>query len=112
MKPSLISLSFLKDGTAMITKEQALTENYFVDDYGRIWRRNGKTRTWKTRPNDFYLPVKHGLWDYGSIVHYARGKPVKNATMSRNTGEESGLYIPVEGRMIDVFVNYLTFSSQ
>jgi hypothetical protein len=27
-------------------------------------RRNGKTQTWKTRPNDFKIPVKYGLYDY------------------------------------------------
>jgi len=26
-------------------------------------RRNGKTKTWKTRPNDFKIPVKYGLRD-------------------------------------------------
>lgn len=24
---------------------------------------NGKCKTWVTRPNEFRLPVKHGLWD-------------------------------------------------
>lgn len=30
---------------------------------GRYWRlrRNGKTQTWKTRPNAFSVPVKAGL---------------------------------------------------
>lgn len=23
---------------------------------------NGKCKTWKTKPNQFRLPVKHGLW--------------------------------------------------
>ena len=23
-----------------------------------VWRRNGKTQTWKTRPNEFRVPVK------------------------------------------------------
>ncbi len=31
------------------------------------WRRNGATKTWKTRPADFKIPVKHGLYDYGYI---------------------------------------------
>ncbi len=31
-------------------------------------RRNGKTQTWKTRPNDFRIPIKHGLYDYGNIT--------------------------------------------
>lgn len=26
-------------------------------------RRNGKTKTWKTRPGIFSIPVKHGLRD-------------------------------------------------
>jgi hypothetical protein len=30
---------------------------------GRYWklRRNGQTKTWKTRPHDFRIPVKAGL---------------------------------------------------
>jgi len=31
-------------------------------------RRNGKTRTWKTRPDDFKVPVKHGLHDYAYVT--------------------------------------------
>ena len=30
-------------------------------------RRNGKTKVWKTRPSEFKIPVKHGLYDYGYI---------------------------------------------
>lgn len=26
-------------------------------------KRNGKTKTWVTRPNEFKIPVKHGLRD-------------------------------------------------
>ena len=32
-------------------------------------RRNGKTQTWKTRPGEFRIPVKHGMYDYGDITH-------------------------------------------
>jgi hypothetical protein len=32
------------------------------------WRRNGKTKTWKTRPGQFQIPVKHGLYDYAYIT--------------------------------------------
>jgi hypothetical protein len=32
------------------------------------WRVNGKVKTWKTRPNEFSIPVKHGLYDYGYIT--------------------------------------------
>ena len=33
------------------------------------WRRNGKTKLWKTRPNEFKIPVKYGMYDYGYITH-------------------------------------------
>lgn len=36
---------------------------------GRCWkaRRNGQTKLWKTRPNDFRIPIKMGLKSYGVI---------------------------------------------
>jgi hypothetical protein len=68
----------------MITKEQALTANEFhfahsskiiVGPRGgqtmpriEVWRRNGKTKTWKTRPELFRIPVKYGLYDYSYIT--------------------------------------------
>lgn len=27
-------------------------------------RRNGKTKTWKTRPEEFKIPCKYGLYEY------------------------------------------------
>lgn len=30
-------------------------------------RVNGKVRTWKTRPDDFQIPVKHGLRNCGYV---------------------------------------------
>lgn len=54
----------------MITKEQALTSRYFImlcD--GSRWRANGKCKTWRTRPEEFKLPVKHGLYSFGYITH-------------------------------------------
>lgn len=53
----------------MITYEQALTGRVFITKTGRRWRRNGKTQTWKTRPGEFRIPVKHGLYEYGEITH-------------------------------------------
>lgn len=35
---------------------------------GRRWRRNGKTKLWKTRPQEFRIPVKFGLYAYGYIT--------------------------------------------
>lgn len=39
------------------------------DATGRTWRRNGATKTWKTRPGEFRIPVKFGLYGYGYITH-------------------------------------------
>lgn len=66
----------------MVTKEQALTCGEF--DYGEctqtigprgrfdarleVWRRNGATKTWKTRPDDWSVPVKYGLKNHGYIT--------------------------------------------
>lgn len=38
---------------------------------GRYWlvRRNGATKLWKTRPEDFKIPVKAGLKDCFYITH-------------------------------------------
>lgn len=61
----------------MITKDQAMTADMFydvtlknADGTPYRWRRNGKTKTWKTRPDDFAIPVKRGLREYGIITHY------------------------------------------
>jgi hypothetical protein len=35
----------------------------------RYWRASGKCQTWKTRPNEFKLPVKHGLYNNAHITH-------------------------------------------
>lgn len=37
---------------------------------GNWWklRRNGKTKTWKTRPKEFRIPVKAGIWTYGALT--------------------------------------------
>ena len=58
----------------MITKTQAMTAQHFemvnhnnADGTPVRWRRNGATKTWKTRPNDFRIPVKYGLYEFGYI---------------------------------------------
>lgn len=59
----------------MITKEQAQTVRHFEhvseknsDKTPVRCRANGRCQTWKTRPNDFRLPVKRGLYEYGEIT--------------------------------------------
>ena len=34
-----------------------------------VWRRNGKTRTWKRQPWRFEIPVKHGMYSYSVITN-------------------------------------------
>ena len=34
------------------------------------WKRNGNTQTWKTRPDNFRVPIKMGLYNYGSIENW------------------------------------------
>lgn len=67
----------------MVTKEQAMTASEFhyydctktvgprggVTIKQEVWRRNGSTKTWKTRPDHFRVPVKHGLYSYGYVDH-------------------------------------------
>jgi hypothetical protein len=38
---------------------------------GRTWcaRRNGQTKTWKTRPGEFQIPVKAGFRACGYVRH-------------------------------------------
>lgn len=58
-----------------ITKAQALSADEFhlngcsretgprggVKERIVVWRRNGATKTWKTRPAEFSVPVKYGM---------------------------------------------------
>lgn len=63
----------------MITKEQAMSlEHYSIlyhvglknkDGTAIRVRVNGQCKTWKTRPKEFRLPVKHGLYGYYAITH-------------------------------------------
>jgi hypothetical protein len=40
---------------------------------GKFWlaRRNGKTQTWKTRPEHFSIPIKYGFRNTARIDHVA-----------------------------------------
>ena len=57
-----------------LTRENSETANSFYSktlknaDGSRLRaRRNGKTKTWKTRPAEFKIPVKRGMYEYGYI---------------------------------------------
>ena len=65
----------------MITKEQALTARHFEhvtlkgsDGKPVRCRAMGACKTWKTRPNDFKLPVKYGLYQSFYITHDNAGE--------------------------------------
>lgn len=62
----------------MITIEEAKAHDHFEHvslknaDGSRLRvRRNGATKTWKTRPTEFRIPIKHGLYSYGYISHHS-----------------------------------------
>lgn len=64
-----------------ITLDQAVKLSTFhvVDEIDKtrcyVWRRNGQTQTWVTRPDQYRVPVKYGWHHYGSIC--APTVPVK-----------------------------------
>jgi hypothetical protein len=41
---------------------------YNADGSPMNYRQNGKIQFWKTRPEDFRIPVKRGLYEYGEIT--------------------------------------------
>lgn len=61
-----------RDGTRPFDFTKDLTGSVtFVTKWGRPmrWRKNGKTKMWKTRPGEFRIPVKFGLYDHTYITH-------------------------------------------
>lgn len=70
----------------MITKEQAMALSYgatihrngcnlTVGPRGGItvrieeWRKSGQVKLWKTRPSDFRMPIKYGLYQSNYLDH-------------------------------------------
>jgi len=67
----------------MITKQQAMECDEFhvegkctryigkrggITEHREVWRRNGKTKTWKRNLERFRIPVKFGLYGYDCIT--------------------------------------------
>ena len=44
------------------------TTNVNADGSPQRWRVNGAVKTWKTRPSEVKIPVKHGMYDYGYVT--------------------------------------------
>jgi hypothetical protein len=77
-----------------VTRHQAMTADRFHEDHGPTgkiyeWRRNGVTRTWKTRPDDFRTPIKYGLNSYDQLtpsnahtMHVAEECPTRHVRVS------------------------------
>jgi hypothetical protein len=64
-----------------MTKEQAMACHYrqelhYITASGREVRVrvNGKCKTWKTRPAEFRLPVKYGLYEAGAVDQTSCGR--------------------------------------
>jgi hypothetical protein len=86
-----------------ITREDAMTADRFHENHelaGKIyeWRRNGATQTWKTRPEDFRVPIKYGLKSYDSItpgnahlMHRADQCPTRHVRVAVDGGEFFGI---------------------
>lgn len=86
----------------MITKEQAMLASHGDEiHFGKcwkhvgprggvkmnmeIWRVSGKCKTWKTRPNEFRLPIKFGMYNNSSVnevncdqFHWVSDCPIAN----------------------------------
>lgn len=58
-----------------LTVSDVLYSGYYrnADGTPQRWRVNGKVKFWKTRPWDFRIPVKHGLYAYGYVEHTQHG---------------------------------------
>lgn len=68
----------------MVTKDQAMTETEFhygecvrtvgprggVTERVEHWRPNGALKVWKTRPDEWRLPIKYGMRGYSYIDQY------------------------------------------
>ena len=62
----------------MITQDEALrlkpgdilysTIDTNADGTPVRWRVNGKVKTWKTRPGEYQVPLKHGMYDYDYLI--------------------------------------------
>jgi hypothetical protein len=67
----------------MVTKEQAMRCHEFhfgtctrhigpqggVTEHVQRWRSNGQCKTWVTRPGEFSLPIKYGLYGCSYLHH-------------------------------------------
>jgi hypothetical protein len=62
-----------KKGGVYLGASGRMTQDYDLNKVEAIhpnkWRASGKCKTWKTRPNEFKLPIKYGLYESGYLTH-------------------------------------------
>lgn len=64
--PRALTLNEAKALSYGDTIYQLGARNY--DGTARRWRVNGRPKTWKRTPSKVAVPVKHGLYDYGTLT--------------------------------------------
>lgn len=89
-----------------VSYDEALTANDFYfrgkDSKGNPhcywWRRNGQTKTWKTRPGEYQVGLKWGLYHYCRLSNFDR--PISDGDESGNIDlwhTHDGTCCPFEG---------------
>lgn len=64
----MTALTIEKAKTLRCREVLAMNDEKNADGTCVRWRVNGAVKTWKTRPNEFSIPVKHGMYDYGYVT--------------------------------------------
>lgn len=71
MRPPLAPLTYHEAVTASEfhygTCTRTIGPRGGVTVHCEVWRRNGATQTWKTRPTEYRIPVKYGIRSYGQL---------------------------------------------
>ena len=86
----------------MITLEQAknlkwrqeIYHNHYRQNGGKTpetWRVNGQVKTWKTRPNEVKVPIKHSLYSFSYLTHNDLNEfsLTKEEAMGENNGNSN-----------------------
>ena len=61
----------------MFTRDNILESKYFYDSDGYKWKRNGKSKVYKTRV-DVIVPVKDGLYIHGYVKYTSQGVVIES----------------------------------
>lgn len=70
---------------ALKLRNETIYSLYYANADGtpQRWRVNGQVKTWKTRPNDFRLPIKRGMREFGYIDQINGGDFTTNEQEAR-----------------------------